>query len=170
MHHIFFPPWLRILTFEHQPHRRRSDRRHDAILHRLFGKELHRPAGASFRRFGACQGHDLRLMLSGKHRRLAGTRSVVKSAIKTVERKTRTHIDDRSVRRSCLLCDFLVRVSAVRLEENPGTANHARGVMPFACQIIELPLLFFGKMNGKFLHGEQCLIRNYLMEVIVVQG
>jgi hypothetical protein len=94
MHHIFFPPRLRILAFKHEPHRLRTDVRDDAVLHGLFGKELHRPAGASFRRLGACQRHDLRLMLSGKRRGFAGTGRIVESTIKAVQCKTGTHIDD----------------------------------------------------------------------------
>ena len=106
-------------------------------------------------------------MLSGEGRRLAGAGSIVEGTGKTMPCKTGTDINDGSVRCPSLLCDFLVRVSAVRLEENLRTTNDTCRVKSFACEFIELPLLFRGKMNGEFLHGEQSLTCNYLLEAIL---
>lgn len=136
----------------------RTDRRHDPVFHRLFGQKLHCPTGASFWCFGAGERNDLRFMFSGEGRWLAGTGRIMESAIHAVQRETGTHIDDGPMRCSRLLRDVLVRVSGVGLEKNPGTANHARRVTAFARQFIQLSLLFCGKMNGEFLHGEQSLI------------
>src|SRR3989344_4612241 len=170
MHHIFFPPGFHVLTLQHEPYRLRADGGHDPVLHRLFGEELHRPACASFRCIGTCQRYDLRFMLSGEGRRLAGAGSIVEGTGKTMPCKTGTDINDGSVRRPSLLCDFLVRVSAVRLEENLRTTNDTCRVKSFACEFIELPLLFRGKMNGEILHGEQSLTCTSILEAIQDQS
>src|SRR5471030_461910 len=80
-HHISFPPRLEVVVEQQNPNCLPSYLRHQFTLHRFFGHQADRPAGATFWRIAADHRDDALFLISVKHLGGAGPLFLVKGAI-----------------------------------------------------------------------------------------